>query len=43
MEELFNLFNLQLEQQGIISHKGTIVNATFVEALRKRNTREEKR
>ena len=43
MEELFNLFNLQLEQRGIISHKGTIVGATFVEAPRQRNTREENR
>ena len=43
MEDLFNLFNRQLEQKGIISHKGTIVDATFVEALRQRNTREESR
>ena len=43
MEDLFKLFNLQLEQQGIISHKGTIVDATFVEAPRQRNTREENR
>jgi len=43
MEELFNSFNLQLEQQGIISHKGTIVDATFVEAPHQRNTREENR
>jgi IS5 family transposase len=43
IEGLFKLFNLQLEQQGIISHKGTIVDATFVEAPRQRNTREENR
>ena len=43
MEDLFHLFNLQLERQGIISHKGTIVDATFVEAPRQRNTREENR
>jgi len=43
MEDLFNLFNHQLEQQGIISHKGTIVDAMFVEAPRQRNTREENR
>ena len=43
IEGLFELFNLQLEQQGIISHKGTIVDATFVEAPRQRNTREENR
>ena len=41
MEELFNNFSFQLEQQGIISHKGTIVDATFVEAPRQRNTRDE--
>ena len=41
MEELFNSFSFQLEQQGIISHKGTIVDATFVEAPRQRNTRGE--
>ena len=43
MEELFNSFSFQLEQQGIISHKGTIVDATFVEAPRQRNTRDENR
>jgi len=43
MEELFNIFSVQLEQRGIISHKGTIVDATFVEAPRQRNTREENR
>jgi IS5 family transposase len=43
MEELFNSFSLQLEQKGIVSHKGTIVDATFVEAPRQRNTRDENR
>lgn len=41
IEELFRLFNRQLEKQGIITHTGTIVDATFVEAPRQRNTREE--
>lgn len=41
IEELFSLFNRELESQGIITHKGTIVDATFVEAPRQRNTREE--
>lgn len=41
MDELFRLFNRQLEQQGIITHTGTIVDATFVDAPRQRNTREE--
>ena len=41
MEELFRCFSLQLEQLGVISHTGTIVDATFVEAPRQRNTRDE--
>ena len=41
IDELFQLFNLRLEQQGIITHTGTIVDATFVDAPRQRNTREE--
>lgn len=41
IEELFLLFNRQLESQGIITHTGTIVDATFVDAPRQRNTREE--
>ncbi len=40
-EELFELFNQQLETEGIISHAGTIVDATFVDAPRQRNSREE--
>ncbi len=40
-EELFELFNRQLEEQDIITHAGTIVDATFVDAPRQRNTREE--
>jgi len=41
MEELFAQFNRTLEGKGIITHKGTIVDATFVDAPRQRNTREE--
>lgn len=41
IEEQFRLFNRQLESQGIITHAGTIVDATFVDAPRQRNTREE--
>jgi len=33
---------VQLESQGIITHTGTIVDATFVDAPRQRNTHEEK-
>jgi len=40
-EELFELFNRQLETQGIITHTGTIVDATFVDAPRQRNNRRE--
>jgi transposase, IS5 family len=41
IEELFRLFNNQLESQGVITHTGTIVDATFVDAPRQRNTRDE--
>ncbi|MEG2597654.1 MAG: IS5 family transposase [Oscillospiraceae bacterium] len=41
IESLFHLFNRQLEQNGIITHTGTIVDATFVDAPRQRNTRDE--
>ena len=41
IEELFRLFNRQLDSQGVITHTGTIVDATFVDAPRQRNTREE--
>lgn len=43
MEELFSRFSLQLDRQGIVTRKGTIVDATFVEAPRQHNTREENR
>jgi len=41
MEELFCLFDKQLEKEGLITHKGTIVDATFVDAPRQRNSRDE--
>lgn len=41
IEFLFKQFTKQLESQGIITHTGTIVDATFVDAPRQRNTREE--
>jgi len=34
MEKLFTQFNRMLEERGIITHKGTIVDATFVDAPR---------
>lgn len=39
--ELFECFNEQLERAHVITHTGSIVDATFVEAPRQRNTREE--
>ena len=41
IEELFALFTRELETKGIVTHKGTIVDATFVDAPKQRNTREE--
>ena len=41
MEELFDLFNAKLEAEGLITHKGTIIDATFVEVPKQRNKREE--
>ena len=41
MEALFCLFDEQLENEGLITHKGTIVDATFVDAPRQRNSRDE--
>ncbi len=41
IEELFCLFNEQLENEGLITHKGSIVDATFVDAPRQRNHHDE--
>ena len=41
--ELFSLFTAQMENKGIITRKGSIVDASFVEAPRQRNTRDENR
>lgn len=41
MEYLFNMFNSFLDEQGIISKEGSIVDASFVEAPRQRNNRGE--
>jgi len=43
MDELFNCFSRQLEERDIITHSGSIVDASFVEAPRQRNTRDENR
>ena len=41
IQELFDAFTRQLEDAHIITHAGTIVDATFVDAPRQRNSREE--
>ena len=40
-EVLFDLFNKRLTDHGIVAKKGSIVDATFVDVPRQRNTREE--
>ena len=40
-KELFELFGDLLEKHGLIAHEGKIVDASFVEAPRQRNKREE--
>jgi IS5 family transposase len=40
-DELFEMFNEQLESEGILKREGSIVDATFVDAPRQRNSREE--
>ncbi len=40
-KELFILFTKQLETQGVITRTGSIVDASFVDAPRQRNTRDE--
>ena len=41
MDTVFYRFVEQLEQKGIITHSGSIVDATFVDVPRQRNTKEE--
>ena len=41
VDKLFCTFDEHLENKGLISHKGTIVDATFVDAPRQRNSRNE--
>ena len=40
-EELFKSFNQLLSSQGVIARTGSVVDATFVEVPKQRNTREE--
>jgi IS5 family transposase len=41
VEQLFDIFNQQLKSIGLIAHQGSIVDASFIEVPRQRNTREE--
>lgn len=41
MRKLFDIFSRQMEAAHLITRTGTIVDATFVDAPRQRNTREE--
>lgn len=40
-KELFTFFRKQLEAQGIITREGSLIDATFVDVPRQRNTRDE--
>ena len=39
--KLFEVFNLQLEARGYIAREGSIIDASFTEAPRQRNSREQ--
>jgi IS5 family transposase len=41
IEKLFERFNAALDQQGVFANEGRMVDASFVEAPRQRNTRDE--
>lgn len=41
IEKLFDKFDKYLDQHGIIAHKGSIVDASFIEAPRQRNSKDE--
>ena len=41
MRELFDIFNEKLQTQGVVKREGSIIDATFVDVPRQRNTREE--
>ena len=41
MEELFCMFDSMLESEGLITHKGTIIDATFVDVPKQRNSRDD--
>ena len=41
IEKLFQRFNALLESKGVIATTGSIIDASFVEVPRQRNTRDE--
>ena len=41
MRELFDMFNAMLAEQGVVKKEGTLIDASFIEVPRQRNTREE--
>ena len=41
LRELFDLFNKKLEVLGVVKREGSLIDASFVEVPRQRNTREE--
>ena len=41
LESIFERFVEQLEEKGIVTHSGSIVDATFVDVPKQRNTKEE--
>ena len=41
IDKLFGIFNEKLEKANLITRAGSIVDATFIEATKQRNTREE--
>jgi IS5 family transposase len=41
IEPLFDAFSAQLDREGLLAHEGQIVDASFVEVPKQRNTRQE--
>ena len=41
MRELFDIFNKRLQEQGLVKREGSLIDATFVDAPKQRNSREE--
>ena len=41
LDKVFNMFVKELEEKGIVTRSGSIVDATFVDVPRQRNTKEE--